>query len=280
VQLAASHRGAWRRAAYLLLAALLTGCAAPPRDPAARAAFEQNNDPLEPLNRETLKFNQLLDRILLKPVTEIYIAALPEPARNAIKRALANMKEPVIVINNALQGRPEGAGIAAGRFAVNTTVGLVGFLEVAQNLGLKPQTGDFGQTLYAWGFPQGPYLVLPILGPSNPRDALGMVADNYIDPFSYAATAADADDIQLTRFIVGGVDERARVATELDDLQKNSLDFYAALRSLMQQHRATELRHGAAPPPPSPNFYDVPDKPAAAPAEKPAAGASPPGSSP
>jgi phospholipid-binding lipoprotein MlaA len=276
VQLAVSPRGAWRRAALLLLAASLTGCAAPPRDPAARAAFEQNNDPLEPLNRETLKFNQVLDSLLLKPVTEIYVAVLPEPARNAIQRALANMKEPVIVINNALQGRPGGAGIAAGRFVVNTTVGLVGFLDVAQNVGLKPQTGDFGQTLYAWGFPQGPYLVLPILGPSNPRDALGMVADNYIDPFSYAATTADADDIQLTRFILGGVDERARAMKELDDLQKNSVDFYAALRSLTQQHRATELRHGAAPPPPSPNFYDVPNKQATAPARS----GAPPGSSP
>jgi phospholipid-binding lipoprotein MlaA len=259
VQIAVSPRGACWPAALLLLAALLTGCATPPKDPAARAAFEQNNDPIEPLNRKTEVFNQFLDRILLTPVAKIYVAVIPEPAREGVRRALDNMKQPVVVINNTLQGRPEGAGIAAERFVVNTTVGLAGFFDVAKKWGLKPQTGDFGQTLYAWGVPQGPYLILPILGPSNPRDAIGMLTDNYIDPFSYAATAADADDIQVIRFIVGGVDERAQVIDELDQLQKNSLDFYAALRSLSQQQRASILRHGAAPPQ-NPGFYDVPDK--------------------
>lgn len=280
MQPAASLRGAALRVVLLLLAAALAGCAAPGRDPATRAAFQQNGDPLEPTNRKIFEFNQFIDRILLKPVTKIYVALLPEPARDGVKHALANMKEPVILINNVLQARPRGAGIAAGRFIVNTTVGIAGFLDVAKNLGLQPQSGDFGQTLYAWGFPQGPYLMLPILGPSNPRDALGMLADNYIDPFSYAATVTDADDIQVIRFIIGGVDERSRVSQELDDLQKNSLDFYAALRSLTQQHRASELRHGAAAPQPGAGFYDVPDKTAAAPAPGGGPSAVPAGSSP
>lgn len=278
MQSAASPSGTWRRAALLLLAAALAGCATPPSDPSARAAFEQNNDPLEPLNRKILDFNQFLDRMLLRPATKVYIAVVPEVGRDAIRHVVDNMKEPVIVINNALQGRPEGAGIATGRFLVNTTVGLAGMVDVAKRFRLEPQTGDFGQTLYAWGFPQGPYLMLPIFGPSNPRDTIGMVADNYIDPFSYAATVADVDDLQIIRFIVGGIDERARAMGDLDELQKHSLDFYAQLRSLVQQRRAAELRHGAAAPPSS-NFYDVPDEAPAAPGGNAVPPAAPPVSS-
>jgi phospholipid-binding lipoprotein MlaA len=277
VQIAVASRRVRCRATVLLLAVLLAGCATPPGNPAARAASEQNNDPLEPLNRNTFAINLFFDRILLKPVTKLYIAVVPEVGRDALSRALDNMKEPVIAINNVLQGRPKGAGIAVGRLVVNSTVGLAGFIDVAKTWGLQPQTGDFGQTLYTWGFPQGPYLILPILGPSNPRDTIGMAADNYIDPFSYAATVADIDDLTILRFVLGGIDERARAMDTLDDLQKNSLDYYAELRSLVEQHRAAELRHGAAPAP-SASFYDVPAGSAPSPA-KAAPPSSPPASS-
>jgi len=272
VRIAASPRGAFCCAAGLLIAAVLAGCATPPSDPAARVAFEQNNDPLEPLNREILDLNLLLDRILLKPVTQVYIAIVPEEGRDALRRGLDNMKEPVVVINNVLQGEVRRAGTTAGRFAVNSTLGLAGLMDVAGKMGLDKETGDFGQTLFVWGLPEGPYLILPILGPSNPRDLLGMAADNYTDPFSYVASAKAVDQMQITRFIVGGIDERARVIDILDDLQKNSLDFYAQLRSLAQQRRAAELRRGTAAEPGA-TFYQDPNK---SPAEGPA---SPPPSS-
>ena len=259
MRIVASPRGVIRGAAALLLAAILAGCATPPSDPAERAAFEQNNDPLEPFNRQTLDLNLLLDRILLEPATKVYIAIVPEEGRDALKHALDNMKEPVVVINNVLQGEPERAGIAAGRFTVNTTLGLVGFLDVAAKWGLEKQTGDFGQTLFVWGLPEGPYLVAPILGPSNPRDLAGMGIDAYADPFSFLATVKAVDEIQISRFVLDGIDQRARVIDVLDDLQKNSLDFYAQLRSLMQQRRAAELRRGAAPEPGA-NFYEDPGK--------------------
>ncbi len=259
VTITASPRGACHCAAALLLAAALAACATPPGDPAERAAFAHNNDPLEPLNRQTLDLNLFLDRILLKPVTKIYIAIVPEEGRDALRRGLRNMKEPVVVINNVLQGEFERAGIAAGRFVVNSTVGIAGLIEVAKDWGLDKQTGDFGQTLFVWGLPEGPYLILPLLGPSNPRDAIGMTADAYMDPFSYLATAKDLDDITITRFVLGGIDQRAEFIDVLDDLQKNALDFYAQLRSLAQQRRAAELRRGATPPP-APNFYDDPGK--------------------
>jgi len=257
VKIAAPSRGAICCAGGLLLAAMLGSCATPPSDPAERAAFEQNNDPLEPVNRQLLDANLFIDRILLKPATQVYTTVLPEAGRDAFKRVLDNMKEPVIVINNVLQAEPKNAAVAAGRFVLNTSFGVAGLADVAAKSGLEKQTGDFGQTLFVWGLPEGPYLILPLLGPSNPRDLIGMGIDAYIDPFSFAATRAQVDELQTTRFVLGGIDERARASDILDDLQKNSLDFYAQLRSLSQQHRAAELRRGAAP---VTDLYQDPDK--------------------
>ena len=183
MKIAASPRGALCRAAGLVLAAMVAavvaGCATPPSDPAERIAFEQNHDPLEPLNRQTLDLNLFVDRILLKPATQVYIAIVPEEGRDAVKRALDNMKEPVVVINNVLQGEIKRAGVSVGRFTVNTTLGLAGLLDIAAKMGLEKESGDFGQTLFVWGLPEGPYLILPILGPSNPRDLIGMGVDAY-----------------------------------------------------------------------------------------------------
>jgi phospholipid-binding lipoprotein MlaA len=223
----------------------LSGCATPPTDPVDRAAFEKRNDPLEPLNRRVLGANQFLDRILLRPTAKAYVFAVPEDARAAIRRVLDNMKEPNVVFNNVLQGEFARAGISAGRFAINSSVGVAGIIDVATLAGIDRQPADFGQTLFVWGLPSGPYLVLPILGPSNPRDAIGMAVDAYADPFSILATAHGVTELTVGRTLVNGVDERARLIDLLDDLEKNSLDFYAQLRSLSQQHRETELRRGA-----------------------------------
>src|SRR5439155_27358544 len=183
-----------------------------------------------------------------------------EEGRDALKRVLDNMKEPIVVINDVLQAEPKRAVITIGRFAVNSTIGFAGLIDVASPNGLEKQTGDFGQTLFIWGFPEGPYLVAPLLGPSNPRDLIGMGVDAYIDPFSFLATVRDIDELQISRFILDGVDQRARVIDVLDELEKNSLDFYAQLRSLAQQRRAAELRHGAAPTPGG-DFYRDPNQP-------------------
>jgi phospholipid-binding lipoprotein MlaA len=271
----ASPRGSFCRAAGLVFIAALAGCATPPSDPAARAAFEQNHDPLEPLNRQTLDANLFVDRILLKPATKVYIAIVPEEGRDALKRALDNMKEPVVAINNVLQWELDRAAIAVARFGVNTTLGVVGLFEVAGKLGLEKGTGDFGQTLFVWGMPEGPYLILPLLGPSNPRDLIGMGTDAYMDPFNLLATSKQVDQLQTARFVLDGIDQRARVIDVLDDLEKNSLDFYAQLRSLAQQKRAAELRRGAAPEPGS-DFYQDPSK---SPADSPSAGSPQPAQS-
>jgi len=135
VRIPASLRGAGSCIAIVFLLALtVAGCASPPTDP---AAFEQNNDPLEPLNRNILDINQFVDRILIRPVAKVYVALLPEDGRDAIRRLLDNMKEPSLFFNNVLQGEFERAGITLGRFTANTSLGLVGIFDVAAMWGLR-----------------------------------------------------------------------------------------------------------------------------------------------
>jgi len=253
-----------RRAAVLLLAAILVGCATPPADPPAYAAYEQNNDPLEPLNRKILDVNRFVDAIVIKPAAKAYVFAVPVEGRAAIRRVLDNMKEPTLVFNNLLQGEFARAGISVGRFVINTTFGVGGVIDIAAKSGIDRQPADFGQTLFVWGFPSGPYLVLPILGPSNPRDAAGTGVDSYADPFTILANANGVTELTLSRLGATGLDERARVIDVLDALEKNSIDYYAELRSLTQQHRAAELTRGIAPDT-TPNLYIDPGKTAAEP---------------
>jgi phospholipid-binding lipoprotein MlaA len=233
------------------LLAALGACATPPTEPAARAEFERTNDPLEPMNRDIFKFNQYLDRWLIKPVALGYVHIVPEFARDSIHDFLHNLDEPVTFINDMLQGEWEAANLTAARFLINSTFGVGGLTDFATRTGVERQTGDFGQTLYAWGAPEGPYLVLPVFGPSNPRDAIGMGVDGVMDPFGYVAGAYHAGTTSTIARMGGeGVDLRSRNIETLDNLEKNAIDFYAEMRSLYRQHRADELRHGRPAPPP------------------------------
>ena len=234
-----------KTALLLAAAALLLGaCATPPTDPAARAEFEKTNDPFEPLNRNILDFNLFIDRIALKPVAQAYVEVVPEVGRDAIRHFLDNLNSPIIFANDLLQGQFKRAHDTFGRFLMNSTFGLGGTLDLATKAGLEKQTGDFGQTLYSWGVPDGPYLVLPIFGPSNPRDAIGMGVDGYADPWNHLASNYHYWYMGLIRGAVDGIDQRARNLDTLDQLQRNAIDFYAELRSLFRQRRASELRHG------------------------------------
>jgi phospholipid-binding lipoprotein MlaA len=226
------------------LALIAAGCATPPTDPAARAAFEEANDPLEPLNRHVFEFNRVLDGLLFKNVAEFYRIVVPEKVRTSIHHVIVNLNEPVVFANNLLQAKVERGGTTFARFAVNSTIGLAGIFDVATDMGLKEQIGDFGQTLYSWGVEDGgPYLVLPILGPTNPRDGIGMGVDSYIDPWRYVGQDVGISHFMWTRFVMDGLDKRVRVGPELDEIERTSLDFYAQLRSLSRQDRAQELKN-------------------------------------
>jgi phospholipid-binding lipoprotein MlaA len=248
----------------IILAAFgfLAGCASVPQDPAARAQFKADNDPLEPLNRKTFAFNEFVDRALIKPLAKGYRAAVPQGGRDALRHFLDNLSEPVVFANTVLQGRLHSAGTTLCRFAVNSTAGIAGFRDVAAHNRLPRQVGDFGQTLWAWGLPEGPYLIIPVLGPSNPRDGIGTGVDMYIDPFRYIARRQDyGSPVTVGRIVLDGIDKRSRNIDSLDEVQKEAIDYYASFRSLFRQHRAAELSGADKPAQlPAPDFYSDPGR--------------------
>ena len=237
-------------AARLLLLALLAlplaNCATTPEgDAEAMARYEEANDPLEPWNRGVLEFNRGFDDFVLRPIAIVYRHILPDVVRERIHLFLMNLRTPVILANDLMQGEPERAGETLERFVINSTVGVGGLFDVAAEWGLEPHNEDFGQTLAVWGAGEGPYLMLPFFGPSNPRDATGIAVDLFLDPLNYLLD----DKYLLARFGTRVVDERERHIEDLDNLEATTIDFYAALRSLYRQYRDNEVRNGALPPP-------------------------------
>ncbi|NKB55629.1 MAG: VacJ family lipoprotein [Alphaproteobacteria bacterium] len=223
---------------------LLGGCAGVPSDPADREAYYETNDAIEPVNRAIFRFNQGLDAVILKPLATIYREILPRTLQDGIRNFLNNLRSPVLLANNLLQGDIDGAGETIARFTVNTIVGFGGFGDPAGDLGVEYRDEDFGQTLAVWGMGEGPYLMLPLFGPSNPRDVVGIVVDTLIDPINMWANNTDRDAIPVVRTVVRGIDRRARNIKTLEDLEKSSLDFYATIRSLYRQIRNDAIRNG------------------------------------
>lgn len=220
----------------------LAGCATPPEnDPEALAIFREINDPFEPLNRDLFNFNVGIDQVLLRPAAIAYRDTVPETIRFVVHNVIENLRAPITFANDILQLEIERAGITLFRFAVNSTFGFLGAGDVAADMGMPKHDEDFGQTLAVVGLGEGPYLMLPLLGPSNPRDLVGLIADIFTDPWPYVVEA-DAFSPALT----GGetIDKRSRNIERLDELETTSLDFYATVRSLYRQHRNDEIRNG------------------------------------
>lgn len=186
-------------------------------------------------------FNLALDKALLRPASTIYRDVLPEPVQNGVHNFLQNLRSPVIFSNDLLQGEINRASSTLARFAMNTTIGILGLYDFAADVGIEKHNEDFGQTLAVWRVEPGPYLVLPIFGPSNPRDGVGKVADILIDPLTWLAPF----EVQLARTVGTAVDARARNLDQFNDLEENSLDFYSAVRSLYRQKRKDDIRNGA-----------------------------------
>ncbi|MEM9289616.1 MAG: VacJ family lipoprotein, partial [Pseudomonadota bacterium] len=170
----------------ILLSLLVGGCAKKPTDPAELAVFEQTNDPLEPWNRFVWKANLKVDKYTLKPLAKGYRAITPEPFRMGIRNAYDNITEPWSFINNILQGQFGRAGRNLGRLIINSTVGIAGLFDAATDLGVPSADEDLGQTFAKWGIGEGPFLMVPFLGPSNPRDLVGFAGQSYADPVGFA----------------------------------------------------------------------------------------------
>ena len=208
--------------------------------------FETSNyedeiyDPLESVNRIIFSFNNAADQIILEPISKGY-RKLPSPIQTGIGNFLNNLKMPLVVVNQLLQGQGGNAVETSGRFIINSTAGLLGLIDVAEKVGLEQKQEDFGQTLATWGVGDGFYIVLPIFGPSNVRDASGMILTSITDPINaYAVTEGEGWFIPV-KTASNAINDRSKIIDEVNALRDNSLDYYAAVRSSYYQNRKAAI---------------------------------------
>lgn len=240
----------------------LAACASKPpaSDPDALRAYQETNDPLEPWNRAMHQLDQGLDTVFFNPTIAVYKTIVPEPGRKGVTNAIRNFRAPITFVNDVLQGEGDRAGITAGRFVVNSTVGVLGLFDVASRFGLPYHSEDLGQTLAVWGVKEGPYLYVPILGPSGVRDFTGYVVDSQVsDIAGWVGRADNPFWWRLAYFGVVATDAKANVGPTLEELKASSVDYYAVLRSAYRQNRAKEIRNGAPPPLPSMDEFEDED---------------------
>lgn len=231
-----------RVAALVVAAALLAGCASKPAPQTG-----ESYDPFEPVNRQIFAFNEKVDELVIAPASELYRAAVPSPIRDSVRAFLRHLSSPVILANDILQGDIQAAGKTTARFFLNSmTLGLV---DLATLSGLPHNEEDFGQTLGVYLVRPGPYVVLPLLGPSSIRDVIGLVVDRFIDPLASPVDIFDSELVatrfSLARGMTGAVDFRTLNSQQIDGLRRDSLDYYAAVRTIYLQRRQSEVLNGA-----------------------------------
>ncbi len=245
---------------FVFFVLILSGCASHPNTGQQAAAYEEDfNDPFEDANRKIFEFNQFVDRHAILPVAKAYRAAVPDPVRDSLRDFLNNLRAPLIFVNDTLQGQFESAAKTAGRFVINSTIGMGGAVDVAGRWGIPFHEEDLGLTLGTWGIPEGPYLVVPVLGPSTPRDLGAQVAEGFGDPWNRLVTGTPWTLywIPFVRGAVAGIDQRSRYIDTLADIERTSLDYYATIRSLYRQRRAALIRHERENLPPPAGFSQL-----------------------
>ena len=242
------HPDRWRTSLAALLVSLtfLGGC----------ATTANPRDPFEPVNRGIYHFNDGVDTVLLKPAAEAYRGVLPQFVRTGVSNFYANINDVIVALNNLLQAKFLNAASDVGRIVVNTTVGLLGVFDVATHIGLEKHDEDFGQTLGYWGIGPGPYLVLPLLGPSSIRDAIGRFVDFKTDPITYVDPTRDRNVLWGVRFL----NRRSELLETSKILETAALDPYEFLRDAYLQRRRN-LVHDGSPPPDKDDTPDVRIKP-------------------
>ncbi len=223
----------------------VSGCATrpPASDTGARAAYEEANDPLEPLNRYFFELTNFADFLFLRPVAEVYDDLMPRFARKGLRNFSENLSTPLTLGHDILQGSWRRAGESLARLLLNSTLGIAGLIDVAAMIGIPAHSEDAGQTLAVYGVPEGPYIFLPFLGPSSLRAASGGVADYYADPIGYVPI----EGRRFIRLVAGAasvVDFRAGTLDVLSQVERTSIDYYAVLRELYRQNRRREILNG------------------------------------
>lgn len=229
----------------LPLMLLIGGCASKPdhsQTAQQHANYHDSRDPLETINRPLWDFNyDILDKYLLRPVTVGYMTVVPKPARKGLVNVANNLNEPASFLNGTLQAKPDRAAISAGRFLVNSTLGLFGLFDVATSIGLVEQGEDFSQTLAVWGVGDGPYLMVPALGPTTVRGTAGGIVDNLYFPLGLLNTP-----LTLTRAVIGALDGREQLMS-MENLLEESLDPYAFIKESYYQRQQFKIYDGNPP---------------------------------
>lgn len=235
-------RGVAANAAALFLAAGLCGCADLPagQDQAAPG------DPWERMNRTTYRLNSRTDTYVIRPVAEAYEKHIPQPVRTGVSNFFGNLGDLLSAMNNVLQLKPGAAGSDGARVLINTTIGIFGIFDWATPMGIKKTNEDFGQTLGYWGVPSGPYLVLPLLGPSSVRDSSGLYADSWADPSLSTATLG-SDWAVYSLVVLRGINKRAELLKVTDMLDSVSLDPYRFTRDAYLKLRQRQAYDGNPP---------------------------------
>ena len=225
--------------------------------PASGLATPVNPDPWEPVNRKLFGVYQVLDRDAIRPAAVFYKRATPRPIRTGLRNAFRNLGEPVIFLNDVLQVRVKDAGATLGRFTLNSTVGLAGLFDPASGAGLAYHANGFGTTLGRYGTPAGPYIFIPVLGPSDVRDAIGSGIDALTDPLTWIQYPGRVG-VGVSRTVIGGLDTRANADSQLKIINETATDPYASIRSLYLQNRQAEITGGQVDLNALPSFGDEP----------------------
>lgn len=224
----------------LVVAALLgvAGCA-------NRPPHEDIADPLEPVNRVVDTFNDKVDRAVLKPTAQVYEKVVPAPARTSVTNFFRNLGEPLVIVNQFLQGKPKEGFSDTGRLLVNSTIGLLGLFDPATQMGLPKHDEDFGQTFGSWGVGEGWYVVLPIIGPSTVRDTFGKIGDYQFDVVAHHDEVRERNSFAGLRL----VNTRTNLLSASKVRDTAALDSYLFTRDAYRQHRWNRIHDGEPPPP-------------------------------
>ncbi|WP_454723417.1 MULTISPECIES: MlaA family lipoprotein [Cupriavidus] len=231
----APWRGGQKWLAAAAAALSMAGCATGPT--------ANPQDPIEPFNRQVFRVNDGVDKVVLKPVAQFYTDYVPSPIRTAIDNAFSNVSDVYSAINNLLQGKPTRAAEDTMRVAINSVLGIGGLIDIATPAGLPKYKEDFGQTLGVWGVPAGPYLVLPLFGPSTVRDTAGMLVDRQLDPLAYMDPVWARNTLTGVRI----VSARASLLSASNLIEEAALDKYSFLRDAYLQRRQYQIYDGNPP---------------------------------
>jgi len=240
---------------FVAASVLLTGACAT----TGQNGIDDVNDPWEGMNRATYKFNKAIDKTIYKPVTTVYQTVVPKVPRQGVSNAMRNLRAPWVFVNDILQFKFKRAGTTLGRFLVDSTIGIGGLFKPSEKMGIPFHSEDLGQTFATWGIGSGPYFIIPFVGPSNGRDAIGFGTYIFADPVTIGISKLDVKGLNLTRTGVDALDFRSRTNKIINSTYDDP-DGYELMRSAYRQQRKYLVHDGNPPDEDGDLFDDLEDE--------------------